>query len=148
MILELHLCGPKGDGQRNEIDDALALLQRDNEYVIQAMIRAGRFVPDLIEDLGLEYRPPTRAEAETERQAFHCFRKMLENGWWSCGDAGPFEAAVLVIKHGIAAQAFSSDLTDDGLFHSLYRTPMGVIDPVARFLAKTGRSDYVWEALR
>ena len=61
MYLGLHLCGPKGDGSRILLDRALALLQFDNECVVQAMLRSGRAVPDCMEELGLEYeasRPP------------------------------------------------------------------------------------------
>ncbi len=150
IILELHLCGPKGDGLREELDRALALVQLDNEFVIQAMLRAGRPVPDLIEDTGLPYRPPNRREAETNRQPLHGLRAMLENGWWSCGDAGPWEAAVLSVKYNTPTRAFSLPVSDDGLSHAAYRTgPNGVVvDPVARYLAKTGQPDYVWEALR
>ena len=147
MVLELHLCGPKGDALIEELNAALALVQRDNEFLIQAMLRSGRQVPEVVEDMGIVYRPPSRSESLTDRQAIRGLRSMLEQGYFSCGDAAPWEAAVLRIKYGVAAVAFSKPLTSDGLTHGIYRTPSGVIDPVARYLAKTGREDYVWEAL-
>lgn len=146
MILELHLCGPKGDGQRQELDAALRLLQMDNEFLIQAMLRDGRPVADLIEDLGLSYRPPTPAEARTDRERFYGLHAMLRAGEFSCQEAAAWEAAVLTVKYGVPSRAFHDPVSNDGLYHALYETPQGVIDPVARFLAKQGHTDYVWEA--
>ena len=146
MILEFHLCGPKGDGQRQELDHGLRLLQLDNEFLIQAMLRDGRRVPDLVDDLGLRYRPPSPAEAATERERFYGLRDMVRVGEFSCQDASGWEAAVLTIKYRQPSSAFVEEIRPDGLWHAVYETPRGVIDPVARFLAKEGRGGYVWEA--
>ena len=149
MIIELHLCGPTGDGQRQELDHALALVQLDNQFVIEAMLRAGQNIPDLVDDMGLLYRPPTRREALTERERFYGMRKMMDTGEFSCHDAAAYEAAVLTVKYSLPAQAFNQPLGRGGLWHGVYRTPNhGVVDPVARHLQKQGRGDYQWEALR
>lgn len=149
MILELHLCGPKGDGQRQLLDRAIALTQLDNQFVIEAMLRAGQDVPDLVDDMGIDYRPPTRREAATERERFYGMRKMLETGEFSCHDAAAYEAAVLTVKYGVPAQSFNQGMPGRGLWHGVYRSQQhGIVDPVARFLAKHGRPDYQWEALR
>jgi hypothetical protein len=149
MILEMHLCGPKGDGQRQLLDRALALVQLDNQFLIEAMLRGGRDVPDLVDDMGLQYRPPTRREAATERERFWGMRKMMEEGSFSCHDAAAYEAAVLSVKYSIPAQAFSEQLPGPGLWHGVYRSQQhGHVDPVARYLAKQGRGGYQWEALR
>lgn len=146
MILELHLCGPKGDGQRQELDGALRLLQLDNEFLIQAMLRDGRRVPDFVEDLGLRYRPPSPAEAATEHERFYGLRKMVHAGEFSCQDASGWEAAVLSVKYREPSRAFHEEVRPDGLWHAVYETPRGIIDPVARFLARGGRGNTVWEA--
>ena len=149
MILELHLCGPKGDGQRQLLDRALALTQLDNQFVIEAMLRSGLDVPDLVDDMGLTYRPPSRREAHTERERVYGMRKMLDTGEFSCHDAAAYEAAVLTTKYGVPAQAFVQPLPREGFWHGMYRSQQhGVVDPVARFLKKQGRGDYQWEALR
>lgn len=135
MFLGLHLCGPRGDGGRMVLDRALALLQFDNECVIQAMLRAGRAVPDCVEELGLRYEDHTVLDPDSDHQEFYGFRAMLERGAFSCGDAAPFEAAVLRVKHTIPARAFSQFGTQDGLWHGVYETPAGIVNPVARFLA-------------
>lgn len=147
MILELHMCGPKGAGQRELIDRALAMMQLDNQFLIEAMLRAGRSVPDLVDDMGLRYRPPSKAESKTRRQRLFHYKDMLDNGWFSCCDAAPWEAAVLTVKYQVPAQAFSTPVSNDGLFHAVYRTPDGVIDPTARFNAKNGQPNYRWEAI-
>ena len=149
MILELHLCGPKGDGQRQLLDRALAMAQLDNQFVIEAMLRSGREVPELVDDMDLHYRPPSAAESRTERERVYAMRKMLETGEFSCHDAGAYEAAVLTTKYGIPAQAYVQPLPRSGLWHGVYRSQQhGVVDPVARFLEKQGRGGYQWEALR
>jgi len=150
MLLELHLCGPKGEGQRQLLDRALAMTQLDNQFVIEAMLRDGRDVPDLVDDIpGLRYRPPTRAEAATEKERMFGMRKMLETKQFSCHDAAAYEAAVLSKKYGVPAQAFVQQLRGRGLWHGVYRSQQhGIVDPVARFLAKQGRGDYQWEAAR
>lgn len=137
MILELHLCGPKGAGQRQLIDRALELVQLDNQMLVQAMLKAGMPVPDRIEELGLAYQSPSLAQAQANRQAFFGYRQMLTNGWFSCGEAAAWEAAVLCEKHKVPATAFSNPITgrDDGIFHAVYRTPTGVVDPVERFFS-------------
>lgn len=131
MDVTLHLCGPKGDGQRLLLDRALAMLQADNEYLFQAMLRGGRPIPDKIEDLGLRYRDDTIIDPHSPRQHYYGFRQMLENGTFSCGDASAFEAAVLVIKYQMEATAFSQARAP-GIFHAVYRTQAGVVDPIAR----------------
>lgn len=149
MILELHLCGPKGEGQRQLLDLALALVQLDNQFLIEAMLRDGREVFDLVDDLGLRYAPPTAAEARSPREPVWGLGKMLEEGRFSCRDAAAYEAAVLVVKYQIFAQAYVLPVRVDGLWHAVYRTAAhGQIDPTQRFLAKQGRHDFVWEALR
>ena len=132
MDVTLHLCGPKGDGQRLLLDRALAMLQADNEYLIQAMLRSGMAVPDKVEDLGIPYRDDTLLDPNGESQHYFGYRQMLEHGSFSCGDAAPFEAAVLVVKYNIPAVAFS-DARGNGIFHAVYRTPAGVVDPIVRF---------------
>ena len=134
MFLGLHLCGPKGDGGRLLLDRALAMLQFDNECVVQAMLRDGRPVPDCVEQLGLVYEDHTILDPNSDRQEFYGFRQMLERRRFSCGDAAPFEAAVLRMKHGIPAHSFARFGTEDGLWHAVYQTPAGVVDPIARFL--------------
>jgi hypothetical protein len=135
MYLGLHLCGPKGDGSRILLDRALALLQFDNECVVQAMLRSGRPVPDCMEELGLEYEDHCILDPNSDRQDFYGFRAMLERGKFSCGDAAGFEAAVLQVKHRIPARAMSRFGSDEGLWHAVYTTPAGVVNPVARFLS-------------
>lgn len=158
MILELHLCGPRGDGQRQEIDRGLELLQLDNQFLIQAMLRAGRAVPERVEELGIPWRPPTRTEALTERQPMRGLRAMLEHGSFSCCDAAGWESAVLAEKYRVPARPFSLDVVPpwmrqlqgaaaDGLFHVVYQTAQGTVDPVRRYLINTGQADAVWEAL-
>lgn len=158
MILELHLCGPRGDGQRHELDRALALVQLDNRFLIQAMLRAGRPVPEKVEELGILWRPPSRAEALTDRQAIRGLRAMLEHGSFSCCDAAGWEAAVLEEKYRLPARSYNVDVVPpwmrrrwgagaDGLFHAAYETPRGVVDPVWRYLVNTGQADAEWEAL-
>lgn len=139
MDLRLRLCGPKGDGSRILLDHALALVQLDNEFVVQAMIRAGRHVPDCVEQLGIPYRDDVVLDPDSEHQEFRGFRQMLEDGSWSCGEGAPFEAAVLKVKYGIPAKAFSRFGTEDGFWHCVYRTPHGIVCPVTRYLAAGGR---------
>ena len=139
MQLDLHLCGPKGDGSRILLDHALAMVQLDNEFVIQAMLRAGRPVPDLIDQLGIPYRDDTVLDPDSDYQAFYGLRAMLERGSWSCGDAAPFEAAVLKCKHRVPARAFARYGTEDGFWHAVYETPRGTVDPVARFIREQTR---------
>lgn len=150
MFVGLHLCGPKGEGQRVLLDQALAMLQRDNEFVIQAMLRAGRPVPDCIEELGLRYVDDTVADPESGRQIFYSFRHMLERKKFSCGDAAGFEAAVLTQKFQVPARAHTKagrprwplppGVTHHGLWHSVYETPAGEVDPVMRFLTGQRRA--------
>ena len=135
MYLGLHLCGPKGDGSRILLDRALALLQFDNECVVQAMLRSGRAVPDCMEELGLEYEDHCVLDPNSDRQDLYGFRAMLERGKFSCGDAAGFEAAVLQAKHKIPARAFSRFGSGEGLWHAVYLTPAGIVNPVARFLS-------------
>ena len=135
MFLGLHLCGPKGDGSRLLLDRALALLQFDNECVLQAMLRAGRPIPDCVEELGLRYEDHTRLDPNSDHQELYGLRAMLDRGAFSCGDAAGFEAGVLQVKHRIPARAFSQFGTDDGLWHAVYETPVGIVNPIARFLA-------------
>ncbi len=139
MDLRLHLCGPKGDGSRLLLDRALAMLQMDNEFVVQAMLRDGRGVPDCVEQLGIPYRDDVSLDPNSERQEFRGLRQMLEHGSWSCGEAAPFEASVLRVKFNVPARAFVRFGTEDGFWHSVYETPQGVVDPVARYLAAGGR---------
>lgn len=136
MHLELHLCGPKGDGSRILLDRALAMVQLDNEFLIQAMLRAGRPVPDRIDDLGIPYRDDTLLDPNSDHQAFYGMRGMLERGSWSCGDGAPYEAAVLVVKHRIPTRAFARYGTEDGFWHAVYQTQLGIVDPVARYLSQ------------
>jgi hypothetical protein len=117
------------------LDQALALLQFDNECVIQAMLRAGRRVPECVEELGLSYEDHTVLDPDSDHQEFFGLRAMLERGVFSCGDAAPFEAAALWIKRQIPARAFSRRGTDDGLWHAVYQTPAGIVDPISRFLS-------------
>lgn len=139
MDLRLHICGPKGDGTRLLLDRALQILQMDNEFVVQAMLRAGLVVPDCMEQLGLPYRDDTMLDPHTDRQEFRGFRQMLEYGSWSCGEGAAFEAAVLRVKYVIPAHSFAEFGKGDGKWHSVYRTPEGVVDPVFRFLNSGGR---------
>lgn len=132
MDVTLHLCGPKGDGQRLLLDRALAMLQADNEYLLQAMLRSGMAVPDKVEDLGIPYRDDTLIDPHGDSQHYFGYRQMLEHGSFSCGDASAFEAAVLVVKYQMPATAFS-EARGDGIFHAVYRSPAGIVDPVARF---------------
>lgn len=158
MVIELHLCGPIGDGQRQELDAALALLQMDNEFLIQAMLSAGLHVPDTVDEMGLVWVPPSKLEAQTDRQRFFHMRDMLERRRFSCGDAAGYEAAVQRAKYGVPARAFTVDVVPDwmrktqgdaaeGLWHSVYSTPSGIVDPVGRHLRRRGRPNAVWEAL-
>lgn len=135
MDVRLHLCGPKGDGSRLLWDRLLEIVQQDNEYVVQAMLRAGQRVPDSVEELGIPYRDDVRLDPNSTHQELHGLRAMLERRSFSCGDAAPFEAAVLKVKYGIPAHAFSQFGTHEGWWHGVYRTPQGVVDPIARFLA-------------
>lgn len=135
MYLGLHLCGPRGDGSRMLLDMALAMLQFDNECVVQAMLRDGRHVPECMEELGLEYEDHCVLDPDSDKQDLYGFRAMMERGKFSCGEASCFEAAVLQVKHGIPARAFSRYGTDDGFWHAVYMTPAGVVNPVARYLA-------------
>lgn len=146
MILTMHLCGPKGDGERQLHDRALAMLQLDNRFVIEAMLRSGQQVPDLVDDLGIEYRDLTRTNARGEHHAYNGFRKMLDQGWFSCGDAAAYEAAVLSVKYGVPAHAYAEPGRGPGMFHAVYRTPTGVIDPVTRFQQKMGQRG-AWRAV-
>lgn len=143
MILELHLCGPKGDGHRQELDRALELLQLDNEFLIQAMLRDGRHVPDLVDDMNLRYRPPTPFEAKTDRERFLGLREMMRRREFSCQDAAGWEAAVLSQKYRMPATAYHEPVSAAGFYHAVYWTPQGVIDPVARYLAKRGTNGYL-----
>ncbi len=135
MDLRLHLCGPKGDGSRLLFDRALELVQQDNEFVVQAMLRSGQRVPDSVEELGVPYRDDTRLDPNSPRQDLYGLRAMLERGSFSCGDAAPFEAAVLKVKYNIPARAFTQVGKQAGLWHAVYQTPHGVVNPIARFLA-------------
>jgi hypothetical protein len=134
MDLHLHLCGPKGDGQRLLLDRALALVQADNEFLFQAMLRSGMAIPEKVEDLGIPYRDDTLIDPNGGSQHYFGYRQLLEHGSWSCGDAAALEAAALVVKYGLPATAFS-DPRGDGIFHALYRTSAGIVDPVARYHA-------------
>lgn len=139
MDLRLHLCGPKGDGSRMLLDRALAMLQLDNEFVVQAMLRSGMAVPDSVEQLGIPYRDDVVLDPNSERQEFRALRQMLDYGSWSCGEGAPLEAAVLQVKYKIPARAFVRFGTDDGFWHAVYETPQGIVDPVQRYLANGGR---------
>lgn len=114
------------------------MVQLDNEFLIQAMLGARRPVPDKIEDLGIPYRDDTLVDPNSDHQAFYGLRGMLEQGWWSCHGAAPFEAAVLKMKHKIPARAFTRYGSEDGFWHIVYETPLGVVDPVARYLSQPG----------
>lgn len=154
MIVELELCGPKGAGQIELWSKLLETVQRDNEMLIEAMLRAGMQVPDTVEDLGIPYVPPTVFEARNDRQRLSGLGAMLDRRSFSCGDAAPLEAAVLVRKHGVPARAVPAMLpTKDPsgasvLLHSVYVTPYGTIDPIQRWLAANGRAGEPWEATR
>lgn len=119
---------------RELLNRVLAVIQLDNQFLIQAMLGAGMQVPDIVDDLGLVYRPPTLTEANSGRQVICGYRRMLENGYFACAEAAAWEAAVLSEKYKITAEAFVNPITGDGIFHALYRTSSGTIDPVARFL--------------
>jgi len=134
VFIGLHLCGPKGDGSRILLDRALALVQLDNECLVEAMLRAGMAVPDCVEELGIEYEDHTVLRPNSDEQQIYGLRAMLERGRFSCGDAAALEAAVLQKKYTIPARAFSRFGTEDGFWHAVYSTPAGVVNPVARFL--------------
>jgi len=153
MLVELELCGPKGAGQLEIWQRCLEIVQRDNEMLLEAMLRAGRPVPDTVEELGLPYVPPTAFEARNDRQRVSGLGGMLDRGSFSCGDAAPFEAAVLVVKYGVPARAVPRMLPSPRdpaavLLHAQYETPNGTVDPVARWLEAHGRGHEVWEAAR
>ncbi len=148
MIVHLHLCGPHGEGQRRLLDSLLDVLKTDNRMLIQAMLKDGRAVPDTMEELGLEYNPPTHAEAEVGAQGLYGLAAMVERGTFSCGDAAGWESAVMEEKYRTAAIPFSRMVRSDGRWHALYRTSQGEVDPVARWLGARGRGAPVWEALR
>lgn len=139
MIVTLHLCAPPGEATRRELARALNLLKEDNRLVIQAMLRAGLEVPDTVSEMGLEYRPPTAAEAKTPEQAFYCMADMVERGRFSCGDAAAFEAAVVEEKYGIQTEVI---VVPQGSteYHALYVCEFGAIDPTENWLEERAKS--------
>lgn len=145
MRVTLNLCGPPGEATRRELAELLNVLKEDNRLVINAMLNAGHDIPDTVWELGLRYSPPTPEEANTPNQQFYCLADMVENGWFSCGDAAAFEAAVLEEKYGFvtevlvvpqgayeyhAVYAWGSPLTDEG----------GVLDPTEHWLQMRAKS--------
>jgi len=147
VIIELHLCGPKGAGMREEFSRAVALLQFDNEMLIEAMLKAGHAVPDTVDGLRVNYQPATAAEARTGRVQLRGMGSMVETGTWACGDASAYEAAVQRVKHGrLDAKAYAVDYPsqDGGLCHAVYQVDGRVIDPVSRHLRRTGMRN-PWE---
>lgn len=134
MIIELHLCGPAGDVRRQQLTRILNELKEDNCFVIEAMINAGRHVPDTVIELGLNYEPARGAAKFNDRQPFYGMRKMIELGTFRCGDASAYEAAVMETKYGIPSMVLVVPQdTDD--FHGVYVTDDGeAIDPTANWL--------------
>jgi len=150
MLVELELCGPKGDGQIILWQRVLEIVQKDNEMLFQAMLRSNKSVPEYIDQLGLPYLPPTREEARGERQRISGLQGILERGSWSCGDAAALEAAALSVVHGVPAVVRAVLLTPrhspHALLHAVYETPEGRVDPTARWLQARGRGHEAWEA--
>jgi hypothetical protein len=150
MLVELELCGPKGDGQVILWQRVLEIVQRDNEMLFQAMLRANKPIPQYIDELGLPYMPPSREEARGERQRISGLRGILERQSWSCGDAAALEAAAMVVLHGVPAVVRAVLLTPRqsprALLHAVYDTPAGRVDPTARWLQAQGRGHEAWEA--
>lgn len=136
MRVTLHLCGPPGEATRRELAKMLNLLKEDNRLVIAAMRKAGYDVPDTVWDMGLDYTPPTPEEANTPDQKFYCLADMVENGWFSCGDAAAYESAVQTEKYGIDTEVL---VVPQGSFeyHAIYVSPAGPVDPTKNWLEKS-----------
>lgn len=148
MIIEVHLYGRKGEGRQVLLDHAVKLTQLDNEMLIQDMVRQGQRVPDTVDELGLEYRPATEAEARQKRVLVRGFQKMLDDGVFACGDAAAWEAAVQSQKYGRRALGYVKEYKRgvEGLYHAVYRMDGRDYDPVARYLRRTGITN-PWEAM-
>lgn len=135
MRVTLHLCGPPGEATRRELARLLNLLKEDNRLVIAAMLKSGYNVPDTVWDLGLTYTPPTPDEANTPEQRFYCLADMVENGWFSCGDAAAYEASVQEEKYGNDTEVL---VVPQGAFeyHAIYVSGDGPVDPTQNWLTK------------
>lgn len=135
MRVTLNLCGPPGEATRRELGRLLNVLKEDNRLVINAMLNAGYMVPDTVTELGLTYTPPTPDEATTPSQQFYCMADMIENGWFSCGDAAAYEAAVQEEKYGVQTEVL---VVPQGSFeyHAIYVGPNGPVDPTENWLVE------------
>ena len=139
MRITLNLCGPPGEATRRELAQLLNVVKEDNRLVIKAMLSAGYAVPDDMWSMGLTYSPPSPEEAQTPEQEFYCMADMIENGWFSCGDAAAYEAAVQEEKFGRDTQVVVVPM---GRFeyHAIYVGPDGPVDPTANWLRMRGVS--------
>ncbi len=133
MRITMNLCGPPGEATRRELAKLLNVLKEDNRLVINAMLNAGHDVPDTVWELGLRYTPPTPDEANTPNQHFYCFADMIENEWFSCGDAAAYEAAVQEEKYGVPTEVL---VVPQGSYeyHAIYVGPAGPVDPTENWL--------------
>ena len=135
MIIELHLCAPPGEARRRVLTALLNICKDDNRLIINAMMRSGFDVPETMEDLGLQYQPPSGGELQTPRQPFYSLLDLLENGTFSCGDAAAYEAAVKEEKYGQQTQCICV-AQGDNEYHAIYVTAEGPVDPTENWLRR------------
>jgi hypothetical protein len=137
-VISLFLHTPPGDVTRRFVADMLETLKNNNRLIINGWMNSKQPVPNTVWDLGLMYKPPTDAEANTPYQRFYNVLDMQDRNQFSCGDAAAYEAAVQEEKYGKAAEV---SVVPQGPFqyHAIYISENGPVDPTENWLKKYAR---------